>query len=261
MESYGADLSGHLWSARLLRDDPALIKRTHAAFYMAGSDLATSASYQATVAGGRMKPFAAASVGCYGASLADGSEYTGIYDIGKEEVKAFHLERLKLLVKEEPDVLAFETIPNLMEVEAILDVLNHQDVSSSEIPAWISVCCRSDECLSSGEPVDDFVRLVAARSPATRQLVAVGVNCLHPRYVEKILERMKVGSKLALVVYANKGEEWDAEEKRWMPGTATEDDEYCRMAEMWRSMGANMIGGCCRTSVDTIRMLRQKLVR
>ena len=44
----GADLSGHLWSAKLLRDNPDLIVRTHKAYFLSGADVATTASYQAT---------------------------------------------------------------------------------------------------------------------------------------------------------------------------------------------------------------------
>eukprot|EP00960_Hanusia_phi_P039004 753684-Hanusia_phi.AAC.5 len=50
-----------------------------------------------------------------------------------------------------------------MEVEVILDVLNDPGISSTNIPAWISVCCKDDESLSSGEPVDEFIRLIASR--------------------------------------------------------------------------------------------------
>ena len=48
LERRGHDLSSRLWSARLLRDDPVAIVETHRAFVEAGTDVVTSASYQAT---------------------------------------------------------------------------------------------------------------------------------------------------------------------------------------------------------------------
>ena len=51
LEARGHDLSSALWSARLLRDDPAAIVAAHAAFAAAGAQVATTASYQATVEG------------------------------------------------------------------------------------------------------------------------------------------------------------------------------------------------------------------
>jgi homocysteine S-methyltransferase len=48
LEARGADLSGNLWSAKLLVDSPELVQATHKAFYEAGADIATSCSYQAS---------------------------------------------------------------------------------------------------------------------------------------------------------------------------------------------------------------------
>src|SRR5688500_2111558 len=103
LESRGHDVSSALWSARLLRDDPAAIVAAHAAFAAAGAQVATTASYQASVEGfgaagigsaearrliassvalareGQGEGWVAGSVGPYGAMLADGSEYTGTY--------------------------------------------------------------------------------------------------------------------------------------------------------------------------------------
>jgi homocysteine S-methyltransferase len=49
LESKGADLSGSLWSAKLLQDDPALIKGAHVEYFNAGADITITASYQTSV--------------------------------------------------------------------------------------------------------------------------------------------------------------------------------------------------------------------
>src|SRR3712207_4353691 len=51
LEARGHDVSSALWSARLLRDDPGAIVAAHAAFAAAGAQVATTASYQATLEG------------------------------------------------------------------------------------------------------------------------------------------------------------------------------------------------------------------
>ncbi len=51
LESLRADLNNALWSAAVLRDDPALIARVHASYVAAGADIVTTASYQATFEG------------------------------------------------------------------------------------------------------------------------------------------------------------------------------------------------------------------
>ena len=51
LELLGHDISGDLWSARLLLDEPGAIVDAHSAFFAAGAEVATTASYQATFDG------------------------------------------------------------------------------------------------------------------------------------------------------------------------------------------------------------------
>jgi homocysteine S-methyltransferase len=161
LESYGCDLRNKLWSASVLISDPQLVLRTHKAFVDDGCDVVTTCSYQLTLqarpddgadllrrsvqlareSGAR---FVAASVGSFGAYLADGSEYTGTYGLkaGAEAMlKQFHAERVKILRETGPDVLLFETIPCLAEARALIDLLVPGDV------ACVSFQCRDDSHL------------------------------------------------------------------------------------------------------------------
>ena len=49
LEAQGADLRSQLWSAQVLLDDPGAVVAAHAAFFAAGAQVATTASYQAPV--------------------------------------------------------------------------------------------------------------------------------------------------------------------------------------------------------------------
>ena len=51
LERRGADLKDPLWSARLLIEQPGLIRDVHLDYFRAGADVATSASYQASFEG------------------------------------------------------------------------------------------------------------------------------------------------------------------------------------------------------------------
>ena len=94
----------------------------------------------------------AASIGPYGAMLADGSEYRGDYGLSVEELRDFHRPRLQVLaqaVLDLPDgdgVLAVETIPSLAEVEALA-----AELAGPGVPAWVSVTPDGDR-LRTGEP-------------------------------------------------------------------------------------------------------------
>ena len=139
----------------------------HRTYYAAGAEVATTASYQASVpgferaglsraeaetlvrrsvtlarevrdelAGDGRRRLVAASVGPYGAVLADGSEYRGRYGVGAAALRDFHLPRLELLASAGPDLLAVETIPDLEEAEVLVPLLDEIG-----LPAWLSYSC------------------------------------------------------------------------------------------------------------------------
>ncbi|SEG84642.1 homocysteine S-methyltransferase [Nonomuraea solani] len=274
LERLGADLSDDLWSARLLLEEPGLIRRAHADYFAAGADVATTASYQATFPGfarrgldaaeaGRLmrlsvelagqardeagRGLVAASVGPYGAYLANGAEYTGDYGLDEDGLYAWHLPRWEVLAEAGADLLACETIPSYPEARALARLL----AATPGVKAWISFSCRDDERLNDGSPIVEAAALFGGNP----QVVAVGVNCTAPRHIPGLIARLSGG--LPVVVYPNSGETWDAAARRWTG--LTEPGEYGEAAEEWRRAGASLIGGCCRTTPEHIRQIRAHL--
>lgn len=264
LEARGNDLSGSLWSARLLRDDPAEVRAAHAEFIAAGADVVITSSYQlgfgaglddddverllrrsVTVAREAGDAFVAASVGPFGATRADGSEYTGAYGLDVDGLRSWHRRRLEVLAAAGADALAVETIPSLIEVEAVvaeLAALDHPD-----LPVWISLSASS----TAFDPESlEAALTLAASAPG---VVAVGVNCCPPASVLPALALAPSG--VATVVYPNSGERWDAAERRWHghPGVPTE------LAAAWVTAGARLVGGCCRTTPTHIAELAAAL--
>jgi homocysteine S-methyltransferase len=85
-------------------------------------------------------PSIAGSIGPYGASLHDGSEYSGSYadSVTKEFLMEWHRPRVQALVEAGVEYLALETIPCLKEGEALVELLR-------EFPrqkAWLSFSCK-----------------------------------------------------------------------------------------------------------------------
>jgi homocysteine S-methyltransferase len=269
LERAGADLRDDLWSARLLKDDPAAIRRVHESFFDAGADVAISASYQASFSGfadrgvdaeeaaslmrlsvelareaadaadpGRM---VAASVGPFGATLADGSEYRGDYGLSAGALAMFHQPRFETLLEAEPDLLAIETIPSIVEAEALVSLLEDHP----QARAWISFSCRDGACISDGTPFADAVALAASSD----RVVAVGVNCTPPGFIPSLLEHTEVTKPL--VVYPNVGSTWDAGSRSWI--LEGERPDPGASAVTWRAAGATIVGGCCGTTPDDIR--------
>ncbi len=280
LEARGADLRDPLWSAKALVEAPELVRAIHYDYYQAGADVATSASYQATFEGfaargiaapeaaelmklsvrlareardafweeagkdNRPRPIVAASVGCYGAHLHDGSEYRGDYGLSVGQLVDFHRSRFAVLAESGADLLGCETVPCRLEAEALVRLFEE----FPETPVWVSFSCRDGKHVSHGETLAECLDLVIERP----QVIAAGINCTAPGYVSDLLRTVPDVAR-PLIVYPNSGERWDGTEHRWMPASAGPEIEAC--AGEWYALGARILGGCCRTTPATIRNL------
>ncbi|MFD9433077.1 homocysteine S-methyltransferase [Streptomyces sp. NPDC060002] len=278
LESAGHDLSDELWSARLLAEQPEAITQAHLAYFEAGANVAITSSYQATFEGfakrgidhheaarllalsvelaqeaarqarhtGLAHPlWVAASVGPYGAMLADGSEYRGRYGLSIEELERFHRPRLEVLAAAAPDVLALETVPDADEAEALL-----RAVRGLGVPAWLSYSIAGDRT-RAGQPLDEAFALAADSD----EVIAVGVNCCAPEDVQAAVTTAARVTGKPVVVYPNSGEVWDAEARAWS-GRSTFTAEQVLG---WRESGARLIGGCCRVGPQAVASIARTL--
>jgi homocysteine S-methyltransferase len=271
LEQQGADLDGALWTARLLAEEPERIAAAHRAFFAAGARVATTASYQASVEGfaaAGYEPGArrlvqrsvtiarevadeypgalvAASVGPYGAFLADGSEYTGRYDVSPARLRDFHLPRLELLADAGPDLLAVETIPDTDEAEVLVELLDEIG-----LPAWFSYSVRGSRT-NAGQP------LVAAYGVLTgcRSLVAAGVNCSDQADILGAVRCAVAVTALPAVAYPNRGGSWDADSKTWAYGDPVDLD----LVPAWLEAGVLLVGGCCGNGPADISRLSARV--
>lgn len=282
LEARGANLNHALWSAKLLIEQPALIRQVHKDYLEAGANIISTASYQASFVGFEkqgyskqkaielmqlsvsiakearndfllqptqsqiLKPLIAASIGPYGAAQADGSEYTGYVDVTIDELIHFHKERLEVLVQTGVDLIAFETIPCIDEAIAIKTILK----AYPKVQAWVSFSCKNELQLSSGE---HFEAAIFQLNDA-ENVVAVGVNCTAPQFVLSLIQVAKQHTNKLIIVYPNKGEQYDAVLKQWN-ANQTCHSNFTEQAEQWMIAGASIVGGCCRTSPLDIQQL------
>ncbi len=288
LEKRGHDLNHQLWSARLLDSEPEAIADVHYAYLLAGADCIITASYQGSFQGfleagysqkeafsllnksveiaceardrfnserdkhniDSISPLVAASIGPYGAYLADGSEYHGRYTISASDLLEFHEERFTLLAKSAADILACETIPSYREAEILQDLI----MKHPEKFYWISFSCRDQKHIRDGSPIDAAVSLFSDNP----HVLAVGANCTAPRYILGLIEKIKsVSNHMEIIIYPNSGESYDAVTKKWLG--ESDPPKFASLAEKWFKSGARIIGGCCRTSPDHIRELRLHL--
>jgi homocysteine S-methyltransferase len=271
-EHPGADLTGALWTARLLGEEPERIAAAHRSFFEAGAQVATTASYQASVPGlvaagydaaearrlvqrsvviarevaaefeGAM---VAASVGPYGAYLADGSEYTGRYGVSASVLRDFHGPRLELLAAAGPDLLAVETIPDADEAEVLVALLDELEVA-----AWFSYSVRGGTT-AAGQPLAAAYAVL----DGCRALVAAGVNCSDQADVLGAVEAAVAGTGLPAVAYPNRGGSWDPVAKAWAYG----DPLDLGLLPGWLAAGVRYVGGCCGNGPADIAALSRRL--
>ncbi len=342
LEARGYSLDDRLWSAALLRDAPEAITAVHRAYLLAGADVITTSSYQASIpgfvdwglskgeaarllvrsaelaleardqyvrdrvrdgprdevpgstrdevlgsapdaarddapdavrddapdavrgpAGGREgeaktrpPPLVAASVGPYGAYLADGSEYDGRYEgVSRSDLVDFHAHRLELLADSGVDLLACETVPSGREAEVLVDLISHLEAPPQ---AWMAFSCADGARLHDGTPVEE----AAALASGVDRFVAVGVNCTAPRYLPELVRRIRAVHRGHIIVYPNSGELYDAESGRWSKRSDAEarHDRWLHGVLEARREGADALGGCCRVGPEDIGELRRRLL-
>jgi homocysteine S-methyltransferase len=272
LEDRGLDLTGDLWTARLLRDAPEEIAAVHRAYFAAGARVATTASYQASIEGftrlglsradaealigqsvllarevrddlaeDGVERWVAASVGPYGAALADGSEYRGRYGATAARLRAFHGARLEVLASAGPDLIAVETIPDVDEAAVLVELLDEIG-----LPAWFSYSAERLKT-RAGQPLEEAFRLAAS----ARSVVAIGVNCCAPGDVLPAVRVAVQTTGLPAVAYPNRGESWDPIRQAWT-GPGGFDPA---LGSSWVDAGARYVGGCCRVGPHDIAAL------
>ncbi|MGB7171626.1 MAG: homocysteine S-methyltransferase [Acidobacteriaceae bacterium] len=285
LERRGCDISGPLWSAHGLDRSPAALTAVHLDYLRAGANCIATASYQVSAMGYRdfgltakeavaaarrafmqsvsiaeearaqyacenpRRVWIAASLGPYGAALHNGAEYHGQYDIDGDELVAFHAERLAALANTDADLVAFETVPSLIEAEAIVQAL----AQFPQLAAWISFTCRDAVHVAHGESLHDCAEMLSG----VTQVVAIGINCTAPRLILPLLAAAQRGcqAQKPVIVYPNSGEVWNPDTRTWHGDDNTEN--FGALARSWYAAGAQAVGGCCRTRPAHIAAVAQ----
>lgn len=293
LEARGYDISGSLWSAKFLLEDSKAIQSIHKDYILAGADIVITSTYQASIASlvdvglsvdeaktliiksvslaktareeawaelsqhekqERHYPLISGDVGPYAAYLSDGSEYTGYYgEISKEALKDFHRLRIRLFIAEEVDLLALETMPNKLEIQALGELLSEE---FPQVETYLSVTSQDGECLSDGTPLEEVVEILST----CPQILAVGVNCSSPSVSEKVLERLSELTELPLLAYPNSGESYDGNTQTWHQGQngVLSVPEY---QTKWQGQLSQLklVGGCCRTRPSDIAKIKKQI--
>ena len=202
LEDRGHDLSGRSGPPACCAMRPRRSPRCTGPTTEAGARVATTASYQASVAGfeaagldrveaeeliAQASPSRARSATdvrrtgrAGGSRLRSGRtapfsptarSTAGGTGLSGAELRDFHLPRLELLASAGPDLLAVETIPDVAEAEVLVQLLDDLGV-----PAWFSFSARGSQT-RAGQPLARSLlrcRLRGVRHRGRRQLLRTG---------------------------------------------------------------------------------------
>ncbi len=291
LEKQGVNTNNALWSAMALIDRPEAVIRVHRSYFDAGANIATTNSYQANpdafakiglteaqsdqlirqtvlLADAARREYLAelapkarfarerqlliaGSVGPYGAFLADGSEYTGAYSLTDAAFRDFHWRRMALLESTGADFFAFETMPNFAEIKALTGLLHDE---FPDMTAWVALSVGDDPThLCDGTSIATVVDYLNQQA----QVVAIGVNCTAMPNVTAAIRQIATVTAKPIVVYPNNGDIYNPVDKSWRanPDATTLADSVTE----WQKAGANIIGGCCRTTPADIKALSERI--
>ncbi|NFA51158.1 homocysteine S-methyltransferase [Lactobacillus plantarum] len=279
LEKRGVATNSALWSATAMLDHPDAIQAVHQSYLDAGAKIMTTNTYQANVPAFEQAGIAAAqarqliqqavtiahtardashvtdaviagSIGPYGAYLADGSEYTGAYQLTPSAYQDFHRERLALIMAAGVDVLALETMPRLDEVQALVQLIT---TTWTQQPYWVSFSIKDPQTLCDGTSLAVAAKWVAAQP----NVVAVGVNCTTLENIAPALTTLKAAVAVPLIVYPNSGDQYDPVTKTWQETHLSH--QFASFVSQWLAAGARIIGGCCRTTPKDIATVARAL--
>lgn len=288
LEKMGVQTNNELWSATALIENPEAIKAVHKSYFQAGADIAITNTYQANIkefmkiglseAESRQliikavkladqarteyyrdlpknerqirapHPLIAGSVGPYGAYLADGSEYRGDYSLSQKEFQDFHRSRMELLDQAGVDLFAMETQPNFAETKALVNLLVNEFPQQH---AWLSFSINDPQTLCDGTLLSEAVEYYND----VEQVSAIGVNCTTMENIEATVKNIRAVTTKPIIVYPNNGDIYDPETKTWTKNESA--DTFGQLVPAWLQAGANLIGGCCRTTPQDIQEIAQ----
>ena len=276
MEHLGYNLKNKLWTGMALISDPDIIKNIHKDYINAGADYISTSTYQ--VSYDRLQNMGYQSseikkvfqksidlvkeaikesrskkeikiVGSFGPFASydpNTSEYVGKYNSTDDEIKNFHLNNINIIEETDLDIILYETIPCLREIEILSKVLSQ---TNKEI--WISITCNENIEFRDGSSFKEACKIISQ----IEQITTLGINCFSPLLVEKALKELKKYSNKKTLVYPNSGEKYNPKDKYW----SGKNEFNNLMIKNWLSLSPDIIGGCCRVGYNNIKKMREEI--
>jgi S-methylmethionine-dependent homocysteine/selenocysteine methylase len=265
-----AQLPVALWAVGPLLNAPEMLRQIHETYIAAGAEIITTATFRTQAralrqVGREHEAPALTRRAVEVAEQARARAHSGrevliagsmapledCYEPGlvppDAELRAEHEAHARNLAEGGVDFLLAETMNTVREARAAL-LAGLQ----TGLPVWVSLTCTAGARLRSGEPIKAAMDALLPLAPS-----ALLVNCSSPEHTTEALAALGGLHTVPLGAYANNGHPLDA--AGWSFTGEYPPPRYVEEARRWRKRGARILGGCCGTTPEHIRALREDL--
>ena len=285
-----------LWSARPLVDKEDALLQVHKQFMVAGADIISSGTYQASISG-FMKHLNCSVSDAYhymrkGASILkeardefwndylkskEGDDFStldriqpyiaaslGPYGVllhdGSEYTGSYidQVDERELIEWHRSRIQSLENEDLDLFMFDTIPVLREADIIVSLLREFPNIRAAISFSAKDSKHISHGESLEDAIAVTSKspQVVAVGINCTEPTLIETLLKIFPRDFNRKILVMPNAGDVW--KDKKW---TGDRSLDIARDVPKWMSLNAKWIGGCCRTTLDDISCIRKILLQ
>lgn len=169
-------------------------------------------------------------------------------DFDFEEAVSVFSKTVKLGVKFGADLIVIETMNDSYETKAALLAAKE----NGNLPVFVTNAYGEDGKLITGASPEAMVALLEGMGAD-----AIGANCsLGPKQLSSVAKRILSSASVPVIMKPNAGMPKSVDGKTVFDVDAK---EFCEEMEKLAKMGVTVLGGCCGTNDEYIRLLSEKI--
>ena len=272
LDRAGVDVGMPLWSANAILEAPEILKQVHIAYLEAGAQAIITNTFRT-----HERSLAKAGMGERAEELThkaveiaqtardevntDAQVFGSVAPLedcyspelvpNPEMCQQEHGQMIQYLLEAGVDLVLIETMCSASEI------VTATTEAKMRTKKWaVSFCLKQTKIgqLLDGTPLSDIV-------PNLNFASFIGINCFP---ADKLTPQIKYLRKhlltnMPIAAYGNVG--YADDEGGWVNTDAVDPERFTAYAMDWVNAGANIIGGCCGTTPDTIRAISKQLIK
>lgn len=262
LQQKGVKSKGELWTALANISQPELVFKIHKSYIKAGADIITTNTFRTNPVAVnsqsiiKFEQFVKASVqlakdaaGGHNMLIAGSNApaedcYQIERTITRKDLEYNHKQHIDELMKNGCDFVLNETQSHFDEIKIICGYCY-----SKRIPFVLSLLVNDKLTLLSGEKLDEVIKYILSKNP-----LAIGFNCFAPRIFDLLRTKIQVDFNWGLYLNLFGGDHTSPKMV-----TSLSPNLYSKFISKHLIMRPSFVGGCCGSTPNHIKKLRQVL--